>query len=103
MYLHSVHMLNSFPFSLFARGKKKSVFYILGMINIAAPVIDIYVIVPLQSLREEVENESRVHMLTEASQSITLGTVSVGIVVGDNIIKIHNIVLYKSLKLVLLL
>lgn len=74
------------------------------MINIAASVIDIYVIVPLQSLREEVENESRVHMLTEASQSITLDTVSVGqTVVGDNIIKIHNIVLYKSLKLVLLL
>lgn len=74
------------------------------MINIAASVIDIYVIVPLQSLREEVENESRVHMLTEASQSITLDTVSVGqTVVGDNIIKIHNIVLYKSQKLVLLL
>lgn len=68
--------------------EKKSVFYILGMINIAASVIDIYVIVPLQSLREEVENESQVHMLTEASQSITLDTVSVGqTVVGDNILK----------------
>lgn len=74
------------------------------MINIAASVIDIYVIVPLQSLREEVENESRVHMLTEANQGITLDTVSVGqTAVGDNIINIHNIVRYKSLKLVLLL
>lgn len=78
VYLHSVHMLNSFPFSSFARGEKKSVFYILGMINIAASAIDIYVIVPLQSLREEVENESRVHMSTQASQSITLDSVSVG-------------------------